>query len=382
MTSRERLMLALDHKEPDHIPLDLGAGNACKLHKEFYRRLCIGLGLPEYAENIRLGSTIYQYVDVDEKVAELLGTDVRSPVLKTSGVKPEPRLWEDETNRYMVNEFGTTFRMPKNGLYYDMIDQPLKGSFDEADDDAYVWPTMPVIDQSSVEQARQYQKDGYPTIFTYPYNDGFLQFGPKVYGYDHWLMLLSVEPERVDKIQQKLLEKKMEYWDTVLGAFGDAIDIVCESDDFGTQKGTFISHTMFREQILPRTRELYDYIHSKTKAKVFLHCCGSIAPFLGDLIDAGLDIINPVQITAYNMDPYYLKKEFGKDLTFWGGGIDTQHTLPNGSPKEIVDTVERCMDALRKDGGWVFSPVHNVQADVPVENFLLMLETFRKHCNY
>lgn len=138
----------------------------------------------------------------------------------------------------------------------------------------------------------------------------------------------------------------------------------------------------FHDLILPYHRKVYDFIRSKTNAKIFLHACGSIAPFIPDLIDSGVQILNPVQVSANNMDPYMLKKEFGKDIVFWGGAIDTQKTLPTGTKQQIKDMVHRNVDALAPGGGFIFTPVHAIQEDVPIENFLTMMEAYQEVCNY
>ena len=195
--------------------------------------------------------------------------------------------------------------------------------------------------------------------------------------------MLIAEPERATKYLDKLLEKKIEWYESLFAQTGGCIDMIAEYDDLGTQRGPWISKELFHKFILPRHKELWAEVKRMSPdVKIFLHTCGSVSSLLGDLIDAGLDCLNPIQINADNMDPYYLKREFGKHLTFWGGGVDTQIILPTGTPQQVADNVKRNIDALAPGGGYVFASVHNVQDDVPPENFMAMLEAFRENCNY
>ena len=194
--------------------------------------------------------------------------------------------------------------------------------------------------------------------------------------------MLGTNDKRSTGFMEKLLENKLKCWDSIIGALGDLIDVACEGDDLGTQNGPFIDPEMVRKKIKPYYKKLFDHIHSKTRAKIYFHSCGSVVKLIPDLIDAGVDILNPVQISAAGMDPVYLKKEFGKDICFWGGGIDTQKILPTGTKKQIQDQVKRNTEIFGKDGGFVFCTVHNVQNDVPVENFVTMWETLMEVRNY
>lgn len=380
MTSKERVMLALNHKEPDRIPLDLGAGKACKFTKGFYLKLLKYFGMEE---EIDICAKANQQVFASDAILEKLGCDVRAARVKTihQGIKRSSD-WEDESSFYMTDDWGTTFRMPKsNPRYYDMIKFPLKDGTEE-DDLKYELPTPGKIKPECREMAESYHNSGYPVIVCEHFANGFFQTGPKLYGFDNWLTMLVVEEDRVRRFLDILVEKKIEWWDNIFDVYGDTIDIVSECDDLGTQIGPFISQDMFNDLILPYHKKVFEHIKSRSNAKILLHCCGSCASFLPGLIDAGLDILNPVQITAKNMDPYMLKKEFGKYLTFWGGGIDTQKTLPTGSKQDVIDVVTRSIDAFAPDGGFIFSPVHAVQGDVPIENFITMYETYMKLCDY
>jgi uroporphyrinogen decarboxylase len=149
-------------------------------------------------------------------------------------------------------------------------------------------------------------------------------------------------------------------------------------DDLGMQTGPMISPQMYRELFFPRHRKLYQRIKEKSDMKVFLHSCGEISEFIPDLIEAGVDIINPVQTNTAGMEPARLKREFGRDIVFWGGGVDTQHVLPNGSPEEVRREVRRNAEIFMKDGGFVFSQVHNILAGVPAENIVSMYDAVNR----
>jgi uroporphyrinogen decarboxylase len=288
-----------------------------------------------------------------------------------------PKEWEDEAYFYFKDEWGTSLRMPKqDGKYYDMYAFPLAGAGEEQDA-AYPWPEPPGIQPAVLEQARAYRAAGFPVTLTENFANGFLQTGPKIFGFEDWLAILAAEERRARAILDELLARKMKYWDSVAAVMGTSLDIVCEMDDLGTQKGPFISPQMFRSVIKPYYQTLFPYIKEKTGAKLFMHSCGSIAQLIPDLIDVGVDIISPVQIGADGMEPSVLKREFGKDVCFWGGGVDTQKTLSIGTPQQVRDEVKRNVEIWSRDGGYVFAAVHNIQANVPIENIIAMWEAFR-----
>lgn len=381
MNSRERVQCTLNHKEGDRVPLDLGAGKSCKMHAVFYKKLLDRLGIEE---PLVIGAKVGQLAIASDAVLERLECDIRTPFplfLKDPNQKTEE--WEDEEYRYFRDDWGTVMRMPKNApLYYDMHEPPLRGT-EEEDDDKYVWPEPPAkVNPDAVEQAKRHHAAGYPVTITEHFGNGFLQNGPKLFGFDDWLVMLSLEEDRVRGFMDKLLERKMRYFDVLLEGFGDSIDVVSECEDLGTQNAPFISPDMFRDLIKPYWAKLFAHIKSRTNAKILLHSCGAVEPLIGDLIDIGVDALNPVQISANGMDPFHLKKEYGKDITFWGGGIDTQKILPLGTRDQVRDHVKRNIEALSRDGGFIFATVHNTQADVPVDNFMTMWETFMECRDY
>jgi uroporphyrinogen decarboxylase len=374
MNSRDRVLCALGHKTPDRCPLDLGAGKSCKFTLGAYRKVLEHFGI---TEQIRVQSKSAQTVFASDTVLERLESDVRAVFPAFERKTRSLEEWEDDTYFHFKDEWGTSFRMPKqDGKYYDMYRFPLAGA-DEEQDAHYEWPEPPVLQSAALGQAREYRAAGYPVTLTENFANGFLQTGPKIFGYEDWLAILASEEKRARSILDKLLARKMKYWDGVASVMGDSLDIVCEMDDLGTQLGPFISPEMFRRLIKPYYQMLFPYVKKKTGGRLFMHSCGSIARLIPDLIDVGVDIISPVQIGADGMDPAVLKREFGKDICFWGGGVDTQKMLSLGTPQQVRDQVKRNLEIWAKDGGYVFAAVHNIQANVPIENIIAMWEAFR-----
>ena len=379
MTSRERLMLTLNHNEPDKIPHAIGSVGS-NINIKLYAKLLDYFGIN--GESIVCGNKHAQTAASSEIFLKKLQCDVRAlPGITKSDWRNKE--WEDNDNLYYEDAWGTVFRMPKSGgFYFDLYKAPRENSFDNLNDVPFELPAPPAAVPGAAENAKALLKAGYPVIAQSQYGNGFLQTGPGIFGYEDWMMMLGTDDKRCTEFMDKLLENKIKCWEMIFGTIGEFIDVICEGDDLGTQNGPFIDPAMFKRKLKPYYAKLFGYIHSKTKAKIYFHSCGSVVKLIPDLIDAGIDILNPVQISAAGMEPAYLKKEFGKDVVFWGGGIDTQKILPAGTKKQIQDHVKRNMEILGKDGGFVFCTVHNVQNDVPVENFITMWETLMEMRDY
>ena len=386
MNSRERVLTALDHKEPDQIPLDLGSGHACKFTKYFYEKLLTYFGLEEERGSLEICQKPYQLVYASDKVMDLLKCDVRNARVhyQQDYKGPYTKEWEEGDYNYYTSDLGTTYVMPKeNGLYYDVAGCQLEDSEDEEEDKKFQWPKPNKVVPGSRKELEDYRAQGYLTTTCQVYANGFLQTGPLVYNYENWFVLLYSEPERCKAFIDQLYEHKLEWYDNIFEEYGGLFDVMAEADDFGTQSGTFCSPEMLREQIFPYHKKLVEYIKkAQPGIKMTLHTCGSVYHVISDIIEAGYDCLNPVQISAANMERERLKKEFGNDLVFWGGGMDTQHVLPHGTPEEVREETLRAMEVFGEGGGFVFSPVHNIQDDVPIENFITMWETFQENCKY
>ncbi|MEI8191239.1 MAG: uroporphyrinogen decarboxylase family protein [candidate division NC10 bacterium] len=204
----------------------------------------------------------------------------------------------------------------------------------------------------------------------------------KMRGFEDGYMDLAADPDRARQVMARILEIKLAYWDRILRELGGLVDIVGEADDLGGQDRPLFSPAMYRALVKPLQRELFSFIRARTSARIFFHSCGAIRELIPDLIEIGVDILNPVQVSAAGMDGADLKREFGRDIVFWGGGVDTQRVLGGGTPDEVRADVRRRIADLRKGGGFVFAAVHNVQPNVPPENLVAMWETWREEAAY
>lgn len=385
ITPRERLEAALLHKESDRIPFDLASTRMTGISMTAYRNLLDYKGWNALDPQPEIGDTMQQLALVKEPVLQKLGVDVR-------GLIPSaPSNWQlnfverGEYTEY-IDEWGVLWRKPrKSGYYFDMTSHPLAGISDLSGLDSFAWPNA--ADKSRTEGYEKHldfiAAQGDYGFTLHGVSAGVMEMSLRLRGFEQFFMDLALEPDLACSIFDRIVDIKIAYWDAALEKVGNKVLVAIESDDLGTQDSLLISPGMYREYLKPRHQRLFSFIKKKAPhIKVFLHCCGSIMPLIPDLIEAGVDILNPVQVSARNMDTKTLKKEFGKDLVFWGGGIDTQGILPHGSVKEIKDEVRRRIDDLAPGGGFIFNTVHNIQADVPPQNIEAMLETLQEYGIY
>jgi len=382
MNSRERVLTALNHKEPDRVPFDLGGTVVTGIHVKAYQALRDYLGLPRVEPKIV--DIFQQIVQVDDDMLERLGVDVKNVAPRSSATfKIEIKDMGDYT--YFYDEFHIGWRMPKDGgWYYDMFDHPLSGKITEEDVDRFDWPDPldPARFVGLKEAAVKVAEEEKRAVVVGNMSAGIMEVFAWVRGFKDYFSDFALNPKLACKIMDKVLEMKLAYWGKALEILGDTIDVAQEADDFAGQNGMLISPRTYRTLVKPRHKELCDFIHSHSKAKIFFHSCGSIRPIIPDLIEIGVDIINPVQVSAKDMDSADLKREFGKDLTFWGGGVDTQHVLGTGTPQQVREEVKRRLEDLMPGGGFVFNTVHNIQGNVPPENIMAMWETLQEYGVY
>ncbi len=191
---------------------------------------------------------------------------------------------------------------------------------------------------------------------------------------DNFLVDLLENPTEVEGLLDALVEHHLETLEKICSAVGDLVDIVRFGDDFGTNHGLFMSPKTYRRFFKPRQKILCDFVKKHSKMRIFLHSCGSVYPIIQDFIEVGFDILNPIQITARDMQPERLKIEFGKDITFWGGGCDTRFILNKGSPEEVKSHVRKNIETFAPGGGFVFATIHNILSDVPPQNIVALFE--------
>ena len=381
MNARERLITALEHREPDRVPFDLGASLITGIHKTAYKNFTDFLNVPE--KELKIFDVVQQISTPSEELLQKIGVDTRnlSPLASSQWTL---NYSEDAEYRYFTDEWGIVWRMPlDNGFYFDMYKNPM-AEIDTLEGLAdYQFPN-PTDDARFVGLRQralvEYEKGN--AIVMSSMSAGIMELGAWLRGFENFFMDLALRPEFTRALLNKVYEIKRQYWEKVLNEVGDLIQVVQEADDLGSQNSLLISPKMYRKFIKPLHKDLFEFIHSKTKAKVFIHSCGAVADLIPDLIDSGVDILNPVQLSARNMDPVKLKQEFGKDIVFWGGGIDTQSILPKGSPTQVREAVKRQIEILAPGGGFVFNTVHNIQPDVPPENLMAMVEALHEFGNY
>ena len=382
MDSRERVHLALEHKEADRVPFDLGATVLTSIHIDSYRKLRDYLGLPKVEP--LLVDIFQQVVAVDEDARALLKVDVRDIAPRSSATfKIEVKQMPDYT--YFYDEWGIGWKKPiHQGLYYDMFDHPLKDAQTLADIEKYPWPdpTDPARFVGLHERARQAAEEEHQAVFLGGLSAGIMEMAAWTRGFPNYFSDFANNEKLLVGLMTKIMEMKMQYWEIALREVGDYATAIGEADDFAGQTRMLISPAMYRRIVKPLHKQLFDFIHARTRAKIFFHSCGAIRPVIKDLIEAGVNILNPIQVSAAGMDSADLKREFGKDIVFWGGGVDTQRVLGEGTPEEVRADTQRRIEDLAPGGGFVFAAVHNIQGNVPPENIMAMWETLQKYGVY
>ncbi len=386
MNSRERVLAALNHEKPDRVPLDLG-GWVTSMHKKAYENLVDSLkdessNPNKYPDDYRIKDWVQQMPDIHESVLTRLGIDtryVRPGAPKGDDWRLERR--EDEEYSYITDGWGVVRKMPKHGgLYYDIVFSrcPLRDATVE-DLKEYPWPDPedPGFIEGLKEKAKEIKDRGYAVVADFNFESWYENCW-YMRGYEQFYKDLYVNPDFVHALLKKTSEVHMKFLEHTLKEVGDEIDVIMQGDDLANQDGPAMSVEMYREFVKPRQREIFDLIKNMTDAKLFYHCCGSVKELLPELIDIGIEIINPVQVRARDMDTDVLKEEFGNEISFWGA-IDTQKTLPMGTPEDVAEAVKTQIDNLNRDGGYVLTSVHNIQADVSPENILTMFETPKEY---
>jgi uroporphyrinogen decarboxylase len=383
MNSRERVETALNHKEPDRVPSDLGGTVLSGLNHDLYRRLRRHMGLPEV--DVRIADIVQQIAVVDDDVRDAFKVDVRDVAPRSSanfniGIQDD---MPDYTHFY--DEWGIGWKMPKvGGLYYDMFHHPLRGDITTSSIDQYPWPNPvdPARFDGLKERARHAAEVEGQAVVIGGLCAGIMEMVAWMRGYEDYFRDFAWNATLMEYFLDKMVELKMAYWEKALAEGGGHVTAVVEADDMAGQNGMLISLQTYRKIVKPRHKRLFDFIKSRTQARVFFHSCGAVRKVIPDLIETGIDILNPVQVSAVGMDSAGLKRDFGRELTFWGGAVDAQNVLGTGSVQQVQDDTRKRIDDLAPGGGFVFAPVHNIQANVPPENVVAVWDALREHGGY
>lgn len=415
MTSRERILCALNHKEADRIPVDFGSVTVTGMHYSCVAKLRDYYGLEKHPITVFEPYQMLGLIEEDLKCA--LGIDSEGVFSRSNmfGIRNENFTeWrqdngdvvlvaggmnttlDDKGNHYVHPEGDTSVppcaKMPKNGFYFDAISR--QEPFDDVEDldpkdnlEEFAPVCDAVLDEfaEDVERARATGRAvvvsfGGTALGDIALVPGLTLKHPKgVRDVAEWYMATATAPDYVKYVFEHQTDIALENLKRLNDRIGDKIDalFICGTD-FGTQISTFCSKDTFRDLYLPYYKKVNDWIHSNTQWKTFKHSCGAIEPFIPLLIESGFDILNPVQCSATGMDPRVLKEKYGRDIVFWGGGVDTQKLLPFGTPEKVKAQVKERCEIFGRDGGFVFNSIHNVQANTPTENIVAMFDALKE----
>jgi uroporphyrinogen decarboxylase len=396
-TGRERVKMALAHRQPDRVPVDFGSHRSSGIMAIAYRKLRDFLGLER--EPIRVYDIVQQLAIIDEDVLERFRVDAIEmgrgfsrdaahwkPWVLPDGSPCEIPQWVDVRragNDWILHSAGgKPIGIMKSGsLYFEQIHWPylgglpsdLSGIGDAMDEVTWSVPAPPGPGEDIAPGTERFRESTERAVVGL-FGGNLLEWGQILFRNDNFLLLLAAEPLEAHRFLDAVIEAHLAKLESWLGMVGNSIDIILFGDDLGMQRGPQISPAMYREFFKPRHRAMWSRAKQLADVKVMLHCCGGVRPLLDDLIDAGLDTINPVQISCAGMDPAGLKKDFGSRITFWGGGCDTRDVLPSATPGRVREHVLRQLEIMSPGGGFVFQQVHNVMADVPPENVAAMFD--------
>jgi len=372
MTHRARLLAALSHQTPDTVPLDLGGTRDSSIVVEGYDRLKAHFGVNG---ETALCDRMMRVVQVDERVLKALDIDTRAAAGGASTKQPPQPA---EPNRY-VDAWGVERVHPPGSFYYDQERFPLAGDISVADISRYPWPDPedPGLVRGLKDRLRLMRTTtDCATVLTLP--APFIHTSQYLRGYEDWFMDLGSDEKLIAALFDAVLEFNLRVAERLLQEAGNDVDVVICADDLGSQSGLLLQPDQYRRLIKPRHARYFRQVHDLTRAKLLFHSCGSLIDILDDLVEIGVDVLNPVQTTARGMEPAELKRKYRGRLAFWGA-MDTQHVLPFGTVADVKRMVEERIEHMGEGGGYVLSACHNLQPDVPTDNILAMFAHAREY---
>lgn len=413
MTSRERVMAAVNHKTPDRCPLDLGSTPSSGISAIAYNNLKKHLGMTD--GHTRIYDVVQQVVQPEDEIIEKFGVDVLD-IGRVFNEKDsdwyDTTLADGSTGQYPVwfkpkkqlngdylvfDKEGTQIaRMPVGATFFDQTYFPYVEDYPDNYDDLdrqmgkVLWsalvhsPWDHASDENFYQTLRQRViklRESTDKALMITCGCNLFEWGTFLRRMDNFLMDIYSDEENVEALIEQLMIRHLASLEKVCAAVGDVVDILRFGDDLGMTTGMFMSREKYQHFFKPYHTKLNEYVHTHSNMKTLLHSCGSLYPIIPDLIDAGYDILNPVQTSARDMEPERLKREFGKDITFWGGGCNTKSILNKATPDEVYNYCRRMIDIFNKDGGFVFNQEHNIMPDVPPENILAMYRAVKDSAN-
>lgn len=382
MTSRQRLLKTLNHQIPDRVPIDFG-GFQTGIHKKAYIELLDYLGIDDEPKIL---DPVQQLVVPCEELLQRFHIDIRYVCAhgpdsfkacpernRRSGIeknKRDGKIWHE-----LEDEFGIVWSMPaEQGLYMDISHHPLADATVENIDD-YPFPNGSDPSRfAGVREKTLQLREQTPYAISTGIGGAGYEYCWYMRGLERWYIDMIENPAFCEALLDKMLKFWIDYYTGFMGQAGDIIDVVMIGDDLAGQSGPLFSPDLYRNIVKPRQKKLVQHIKSKTAAKILYHTCGSCFEYIPDLINNGIDILNPVQIGLVNMEPRKLKDMFGSRVSFWGAGIDAQHILAFAEPSEIREQVRGNLQIFKPSGGYVFNNVHNIQFDVPAENIVALFD--------
>jgi uroporphyrinogen decarboxylase len=396
---RERVLTSLRHEEPDRVPIDLGGTVDSTIVAVAYRELREHLGLGP--GTIRVADVYQHTALVEDDVRRALGVDTRlvgdEPLEWRDGELPDgtpakfPERFrperQDDGSQVVFDDAGTVvLKMPRDGHYFDPVHSPLAdatsvGEIDDHLDAIRTYDTPAYLDMAYEELAQRARRLREKTdhLLVGFFGGHIFQAAQSLRGWDTFLLDLLVNRSFAEALMDRLVQANVERFERYAEAVGPYVDVVQFEDDLGMQDRPLLRPELYREMVKPYHARLFRFVKSHCDAYVLLHSDGAVAPLIPDFIDMGVDILNPVQVSAAGMATETLKREYGDQITFWGGGCDSQGVLPFGTPEDVADEVKRRIDDLAPGGGYVFAPIHNIQPDVPSENVVAMYRTAREY---